>query len=89
MRGLYQWFSERASLFLSDTGDQGQSRTLRTEVTTQREATTLMVSGGTAGFDTCPLCGQKVVPVEAEPTSPHFREGSILRKAARGNDRSP
>jgi hypothetical protein len=81
MKRLYQWFSERASLFLSDTGDRGQNRTLRTEVTTQREATTLMVSGGTSGFDLCPLCGQKVVPVEAEQTSPHLRQASMSQKA--------
>lgn len=44
MRGLYQWFSDRASFFRSDFVGRGTSRTVRTEVTVQREAMTLMVS---------------------------------------------
>jgi hypothetical protein len=36
-------------------------RTIRTEMTVQRESTTLLA---VAVFDHCPLCGQKVVPLQ-------------------------
>jgi hypothetical protein len=65
MKGLYQWFSRRASFFRSGTSDQRTTRTVRTEVTVQREGLTLLVGGGT-GFDNCPLCGQKLDPAQAE-----------------------
>ena len=38
-------------------------RTVRTEVTVEREQATLLVRGGAFGsFDRCPLCGQKIEP---------------------------
>jgi len=42
----------------------GTSRTVRTEVTVQREGMTVLVGG--AGFEICPLCGQKLAPAQAE-----------------------
>jgi hypothetical protein len=67
MKRLYQWFSERASFFHSHTVVHGTSRTVRTEVTVQREGITLL-SGGSAAvdFDACPLCGQKLAPPQVE-----------------------
>jgi hypothetical protein len=66
MKGLYQWLSERASFFRSDTSGHTANRTVRTEVTVERQGTTLMVGSGATGFDTCPLCGSKLAPEQAE-----------------------
>jgi hypothetical protein len=66
MKRLYQWFSERASFFGSDNRGQGTTRTVRTEVTVQREGLTLLVGGAAAELDICPLCGQKLAPAQAE-----------------------
>jgi hypothetical protein len=63
---LYQWLSQRASFFRPDTSGRGTSRTVRTEVTVQRERITLLVGDAAAGFDTCPLCGNKLAPAQAE-----------------------
>lgn len=65
MQKLYQWLSERASIFRSDKSGRDTSTTVRTEVTVQRESMTLLV-GGSAAFDVCPFCGQKLAPVQAE-----------------------
>jgi hypothetical protein len=77
MKGLYQWLSERASFFLSDTAGNGTSRTVRTEVTVQREGMTLLVTGGATSFDICPLCGQKVAPAQQGQASVHLQKVSI------------
>jgi hypothetical protein len=74
---LYQWLSQRASFFRSDTSGRGTTRTVRTEVTVQREGMTLLVGGEAAGFDTCPLCGNKLTPAQAEQARLRPPEGSI------------
>ncbi|MGB6386065.1 MAG: hypothetical protein WBE45_16855 [Terriglobales bacterium] len=66
MKRLYQWFSERASFFRSGTPGAGTTRTVRTEVTVQREGLSLLVSNAAADLGTCPLCGQKLAPAQAE-----------------------
>jgi hypothetical protein len=66
MNRLYQWFGGRTRLFRSNKSALGSTETVRTEVTVQRESTTLLVSGPTPAFDSCPLCGQKLAPQEAE-----------------------
>jgi hypothetical protein len=81
MKRLYQWFNERASFFLSDTADNAASRTVRTEVTVQREAVTLLV-GESSGFDICPLCGQKFASVTVEQTSLRRPTGSMSQEVA-------
>ena len=43
MHRLYQWLTQRASSFRSDTSDGGTSRTVRTEVTVERQGMTLLV----------------------------------------------
>jgi hypothetical protein len=75
MKGLYQWLSARASFFRSDTHGRGTSRTVRTEVTVQREGMTLLVGDAAAGFNTCPLCGQTLVPAQAEQARLRLQEG--------------
>ena len=75
MKRLYQWFSERASFFRSDTPAHGTSRTVRTEVTVQQEGMTLLVGDAAAGFDICPLCGQKLAPAQAEQARLRLRGG--------------
>jgi hypothetical protein len=38
---------------------------------------TLLVGGAAAAFDNCPLCGQKLVPAQAEQARLRLQEGSI------------
>ncbi len=80
MNRLYQWLSERASSFRSDSSGGGTSRTVRTEVTVERQGMTLLVGGAAAGFDTCPLCGQKLAPAQAEQARLRLEEGSISQE---------
>jgi hypothetical protein len=61
---LYQWLSQRARFFRSDSTTGGLSRTVRTEVTFERQGTTLLVGGAPADLDRCPVCGQKLVPAQ-------------------------
>ncbi|MGA9355430.1 MAG: hypothetical protein WBV46_17190 [Terriglobales bacterium] len=75
MKRLYQWFSKRASVFRSGTPVPGTTRTVRTEVTVQREGLTLLVTNAAAGFDTCPLCGQTLAPAQAEQARLRLRGG--------------
>jgi len=75
---LYQWLSGRASFFRTDTTTRGAGRTVRTEVTVEQQSTTMLVGGATAAdFDTCPLCGSKLAPDQAEQPSGRLLEGSI------------
>jgi hypothetical protein len=60
MSRLYQWLSGRASFFHSKRPGRGISRTIRTEVTVERQGMTLLVGGVAAGLEICPLCGQKL-----------------------------
>ena len=91
MKRLYQWMSERASFFRSDISGQGATtiRTIRTEVTVQREGTTLLVAGAAAGLDICPLCGQKIAPAQAEPASVPFRKALTSPDAGPTKGSSP
>jgi len=63
---LYQWLTQRASLFRSNESGRSTGRTVRTEVTVERQGMTLLVGGTAADFDTCPFCGQKLAPTQAE-----------------------
>jgi hypothetical protein len=74
---LYQWLSRRASSFRSDTTASTTNRTVRTEVTVERQGMTLLVGGAAADFDNCPLCGQKLAPVQAEQARLRLQQGSI------------
>lgn len=78
MNRLYQWLSKQASFFRSDVSGRGTSRTVRTEVTVERQGMTLLVGGAAAaGFDFCPLCGQKLEPAQAEQARLRLQEGSV------------
>jgi hypothetical protein len=74
---LYQWLSQRASFFRSDTAGRGTSRTVRTEVTVERQGMTLLVGDAVAACDTCPLCGNKLAPEQAEQARRRLRGGSV------------
>jgi len=74
---LYQWLLKRASSFRSAPPVSGTSRTVRTEVTVERQAMTLLVGGAAAGFDNCPLCGQTLAPAQAEQARLRLQQGSI------------
>jgi hypothetical protein len=76
---LYQWLARRASFFRSDTSGHSTSRTVRTEVTIERQGMTVLV-GGTAGFDICPLCGQKLAPMQAEQARLRLQQGPTSPK---------
>jgi hypothetical protein len=69
--------TERASFFRSDTPESGTSRTIRTEVTVERQGTTLLVGGAAADFDTCPFCGTKLSPEQAEQARLRLPGGPI------------
>ncbi|MGC9990335.1 MAG: hypothetical protein ABSC07_17275 [Terriglobales bacterium] len=75
MQQLYQWFRGRASLFRSGKSSPGTSQIVRTEVTVKRQSTTLLMSGATT-FEVCPLCGQNLVPAQAEQARLRLHEGS-------------
>ena len=74
MGRLYQWLSERASSFRTDRPGHGTIRTVRTEVRVERQG--LLVGGSGVGLDICPLCGQKLAPVQAEQTRLRLQEGA-------------
>jgi hypothetical protein len=77
VKRLYQWFSERASFFRSDVSGGRMSRTVCTEVTVQREGITLLLGDvAAAGFAICPLCGNKLPPLQAEQARLRFQKGS-------------
>ncbi len=76
---LYQWLSRRASFFRSDMSGHGTSRTVRTEVTVQREGITLLMGDAAAAFDTCPLCGSNLAPAQAEEARLRLQKGSTNR----------
>ncbi len=89
MKRLYQWFSKRASLFRTGTPGQGATRTVRTEVTVQREGLTLLVGGVAAGFGNCPLCGQELAPAQAEQARIRLLEGEISPEDLPADGTSP
>lgn len=71
--------SQRARGFRSEqsTGNQA-SRTVRTEVTVERQGTTVILGDvGAAGFETCPLCGSKLGPEQAEQARLRLPRGPI------------
>lgn len=79
MNRLYQWLFRRASFFHSDAPGPGTSRTVHTEVTVERQGMTLLL-GGAVGFDTCPLCGQKLAPAQAEHAIALLQKASISQE---------
>jgi hypothetical protein len=74
---LYQWLTQRASLFRFAASGRGTSRTVRTEVTLERESITLSVNG--PAFDLCPMCGQTLPPPQAAQAGLRLEEGSTNR----------
>jgi hypothetical protein len=86
---LYQWLTQRASFFGLGSSVRGMSRTVRTEVTVQREGLTLLMGGVAADFDTCPLCGQKLAPAQAEQARLRLLEGEISPEDLPADGTSP
>jgi hypothetical protein len=77
-KGLYQWLTRRASSFRSDTSADNTGRTVRTEVTVeQRQGLALLTGDAAADFDTCPFCGSKLAPEQAERARLRLTKGSI------------
>jgi len=64
----------------SDTSGRGTSRTVRTEVTLERESITLTASGAKAAFDLCPLCGQMLAPAQGEQAGLRLQKDSTNRE---------
>jgi hypothetical protein len=60
---LYQWMTQRASFFRFAASGQSTSRTVRTEVTFERESISLSVNG--PALNLCPMCGQTLDPPQA------------------------
>jgi len=74
---LYQWLSQRASSFRSGATASTASRTVRTEVTVERQSTAVLMGGVAAGFDICPLCGTKLGTEQAEQARLRLPKGPI------------
>jgi hypothetical protein len=89
MNRLYQWVSQRASFFRSDVSGRGTNRTVRTEVTVERQGMTLLIGGAASGFENCPLCGQQLAPAQAEQARLRLQEGSISQKDLPADGTSP
>jgi len=89
MNRLYQWLSGRASFFRVGTSSRSTGRTIRTEVTVERQGLTLVVSGAAVGFDTCPLCGSKLVPNQAEQVNGRLLKGTISQEPSPADGTSP
>jgi hypothetical protein len=73
---MYQWLSGRASFFRSGKSSRDTGRNIRTEVTVERESTTLLVGVPAAIFDICPLCGNKLAPSQAEQAGLRLQQNS-------------
>jgi hypothetical protein len=58
-------------------------------VTVERQGMTLLVGGATAGFDTCPFCGQKLAPTQADQARLRLQEGSISQRDLPADGTSP
>jgi hypothetical protein len=58
-------------------------------VTVERQGMTLLVGGAAAGFDNCPLCGQKLAPAQAEQARLRLQEDSISQKDLPADGTSP
>jgi hypothetical protein len=77
MKRLYQWFNERASFFRSDMSSHSTSRTVCTEVTVRQEGITVLLGDvAAAGLAICPLCGNKLAPLQAEQAKLRLQKGS-------------
>ena len=78
---LYQQLAQWTRLRKST---QTVSRTVHTEVTVERQGVTVLMEGvAAAGFDACPLCGQKLrVPPTKEPRL-RLQQDSMARKTFR------
>jgi hypothetical protein len=74
---LYQWLAQRASFFRLAASGRGKSRTVRTEVTLERESITLSVNG--TALDFCPMCGRKLLSPRAASAGLRLEERSINR----------
>ena len=66
MHRFFQSLCERVGFSRAQPLRHGESRTIRTEVTVEREETTVQLGGVTFGpLDTCPMCGHKLAPGQA------------------------
>jgi hypothetical protein len=77
---LYQWMTQRASFFRFAAPGRGTSRTVRTEVTFERESISLSVNG--PSLDLCPFCGQTLRPPQAAQAGIGLEKGSTNRNYA-------
>jgi len=74
---LYQWLTQRASFFRFAASGRGTSRTVRTEVTIERESVTLSVNG--SALNLCPMCGQTLLSPQEAQAGLRLQEGPTNR----------
>ena len=74
---LYQWLTQRTSFFRFAASGPGTSRTVRTEVTFERESITLLVNG--PALNLCPICGQTLPTPQAAQAGLRLEEESTNR----------
>jgi|HubBroStandDraft_4_1064222.scaffolds.fasta_scaffold17993_4 hypothetical protein len=92
MQRLYQWLIERASFFRHDAAGHSASSSVRTETTVRRERVTLLAGSAAAlDLDTCPFCGSKLAPTEAEEeeATRHPRNRSIAQESSSVKSQPP
>ena len=90
MQRLYQWLSEWASFFRYHKVGPCTSSTFRTETTVRREGMTLLIGNtATLVFDTCPLCGSKLVAEQSEQARLRLLKGSISQETGSVDSQPP
>jgi hypothetical protein len=76
MHRLLQTFCERAGFSRAETCRHGESHTIRTEVTVEREEMTVRLGGVTSGpLDACPVCGHKLALRQADQARARLESG--------------
>jgi hypothetical protein len=76
---LYQWLSQRASLFRFESVSRDTRRTVRTEVTVERQGLTLAFRDEAADFDFCPFCGHSGRGNSSEAASQGLSPGTVAQ----------
>jgi hypothetical protein len=86
VKELYQRLFRRAMAFVSGSSAPAGGRVVHTQVTVERQGVTLLLSGAAAvDFEICPLCGQRLIPTQAEQFRDCLQKGSTSRHELPGD----
>jgi hypothetical protein len=77
MHRLFQSFCELVGFSRAQTSRHGELHTIRTQVTVEREETTVQLGGATSGpLDACPMCGRKLAPGQTDQARGRLEGGA-------------